>query len=265
MEQKKYMKKLFTTFTLLFSTTLLFSQLISHTSVRVNDEDREGYLELETFWSEIHEQAIEDGYAQRWMVWEFIYKDEEDSKGKPDFLIMNFYKDSLQKSKSANINPKDYARKVYKGKLSKSKFEKKWNLPKGQRNFYELQRLDNTYWHSKIEVGMEITLNAFKALNEDYESYEKEFFKKMHEKNILDGTRKWWEFNKVLSSNVTTESSTAGTPTHSTIGVFGRERSQEEMDEFWNNLTFEDRMMIKNGLASREMLGRYQLKLLMFK
>ncbi len=259
------MKKLFTTFTLLFSTTILFSQLISHTSVRINDEDREGYLELESFWSEVHEQAIEDGYAQRWMVWEFIYKDEEDSKGKPDFLIMNFYKDSLQKSKSANINPKDYARKVYKGKLSKSKFEKKWNLPSGQRNFYELQRLDNTYWHSKIEVGMEITLNAFKVLNEDYESYEKEFFKKMHEKNILDGTRKWWEFNKVLSSNVTTESSTTGTPTHSTIGVFGRERSQEEMDEFWNNLTFEDRMMIKNGLASREMLGRYQLKLLMFK
>ena len=109
------------------------------------------------------------------------------------------------------------------------------------------------------------TLNAFKALNEDYEEYETEFFKKLHEKNILDGSRKWWEFNKVLSSNVTTESSTAGTPTHSTIGVFGRERSSEEMEGFWNNLTFEDRMMIKNGLASREMLGRYQLKLLMFK
>ena len=130
---------------------------------------------------------------------------------------------------------------------------------------YELERLDNTYWHSTVEVGMEITLNAFKALNEDYEEYETEFFKKLHEKNILDGSRKWWEFNKVLSSNVTTESSTAGTPTHSTIGVFGRERSSEEMEEFWNNLTFEDRMMIKNGLASREMLGRYQLKLLMFK
>ena len=47
--------------------------------------------------------------------------------------------------------------------------------------------------------------------------------------------------------------------------MYGRERSEEEVDEFWSNLTFEDRMMIKNGLASRELMRSYQLKLLMFK
>ena len=178
---------------------------------------------------------------------------------------MNFYKDSLQKSKFTNLNFKDYAKKVYKGKLSKSKFEKKWNLPMGKRNFYELERLDNTYWHGELKTGMKISMNVFKSLNEDYEDYEMKFFKKWHEKNILDGSRKWWEFNKVLSSNLNTESSTDGTPTHSTIGVFDREQTQEEIDEFWNNLTFEDRMMIKNGLASRESMGIYRLKLVMFK
>ena len=85
-------------------------------SVRVDDKERQGYLELENFWSEIHEQAIKEGLAQRWMVWEFTYEDEEASKGKPDFLVMNFYKDSIQKSKTANLNFKDYAKKVYKGK-----------------------------------------------------------------------------------------------------------------------------------------------------
>ena len=258
------MKKIISTLIFIFSISLSFSQLISHTSVRVNDDERDGYIELEKFWSKIHKQAIEDGYSQRWMIWEFIYADDKDAEGKPDFLIMNFYKDSLQKAKSANLNVWDYAKNVYKGKLSKSKFEKKWNLPAGKRNFYELERLDNTYWHGKIEEGMEITLNAFKALNEDYEDYEMKFFKKWHEKNILNGSRKWWEFNKIITSNLTTDSSTDGTPTHATIDMSGREQSQDERDEFWNGLTFQDRMMIKNGSASRELLGRYRLKLLMF-
>ena len=45
----------------------------------------------------------------------------------------------------------------------------------------------------------------------------------------------------------------------------GRERSEEENSAFWENLTFEDRMMIQNGIASRELMGQYRLKLLMFK
>tara|TARA_B100000768_G_C11220547_1_gene350310 strand:- start:238 stop:1020 length:783 start_codon:yes stop_codon:yes gene_type:complete len=260
------MKKTITILLMMLITSMSFSQqLISHSSVRVDESDKKGYLELEEFWSLIQEQAIKDGHAQRWMVWEFLQNEGEDSERNPDFLIMNFYKDSLQKLKANNIDWKDYAKKVYKGKLSKSKFEKKWNLPTGKRNFYELERLDNTYWHGELKAGMEISLFAFKALNEDYEDYEMKFFKKWHEKNILDGSRKWWEFNKVISSNLNTESSTEGTPTHMTIDMYDRERSQEEMDKFWSKLTFEDRMMIKNGLASRELMKTYRLKLLMFK
>lgn len=261
------MKKTISVMIMIFISSISFSQqLISHSSVRVDDNERQGYLELEDFWSSVHEQAIIDGYAQGWMVWEFLYDNEEDAKGKPDFLIMNFYRDSLQKSKLNNINWKDYAKKVYKGKLSKSKFEKKWNLPMGKRNFYELERLDNTYWQGgDLKKGMLITMNAFKSLNQDYEDYEMKFFKKWHEKNILDGSKKWWEFNRVLSSNVTTTSSTDGSPTHSTIDMPGRERSEEENSAFWENLTFEDRMMIQNGIASRELMGQYRLKLLMFK
>ena len=106
------MKKFNLTILFTFYLTFSFAQLITHMSVRVDDNERQGYLELENFWSEIHEQAIKDGLSQRWMVWEFTYEDEEASKGKPDFLVMNFYKDSIQKSKTANLNFKDYAKKV---------------------------------------------------------------------------------------------------------------------------------------------------------
>ena len=97
------MKKHTLTILFTFYLTFSFAQLITHMSVRVDDKERQGYLELENFWSEIHEQAIKEGLAERWMVWEFTYENEEDSNGKPDFLVMNFYKDSLQKSKFTNL------------------------------------------------------------------------------------------------------------------------------------------------------------------
>ena len=42
------MKKFITLFTLLF-TTITFAQLITHSTVRLDEADHEGYLELENF------------------------------------------------------------------------------------------------------------------------------------------------------------------------------------------------------------------------
>ena len=257
------MRKQLLSMIFILSISISFSQLITHTSVRVDDSERQGYLELEEFWSKIHEQAVKDGLSQGWMLWEFVYKDDEQAIGNPDFLIMNFHKDSLQRQKAFSVDIKDYARKIH-SKLSKRNFDKKWSLPRGKRNNYQLQRLDNTNWISSLEKGNEIYLNVFKALNDDYESYEMEYFKKMAEKQIINGTRKWWEFNKILSSNVNTETSLDGSQTHVTIDMPGRSLSDEEREEMWAKRSFVDRMMQKNGSASREFVKRYNLKLLMW-
>ena len=91
----------------ILTISISFSQLITHTSVRVDDSERESYLELEEFWSKIHEQAIKDEYSDGWMLWEFTYKDDEEAKGKPDFLIMNFHKDSVQWQKFSSVEGKE--------------------------------------------------------------------------------------------------------------------------------------------------------------
>ena len=59
------MKKIISTLIFIFYVSLSFSQLISHTSVRVTDDERDGYIELEKFWSKIHKQAIKDVYLFR--------------------------------------------------------------------------------------------------------------------------------------------------------------------------------------------------------
>ena len=91
------MKKYFLLLTILFSSSL-FSQLITYTSVRLDEGQNEDYIKIEDFWSKIHEATIAQDLATGWMIWEVI-KEEGDEKAssRPDFLIMNFYKDSIQK------------------------------------------------------------------------------------------------------------------------------------------------------------------------
>jgi hypothetical protein len=258
------MKKYFLLLTILFSSSL-FSQLITYTSVRLDEGQNEDYIKIEDFWSKIHESTIAQDLATGWMIWEVI-KEEGDEKAssRPDFLIMNFYKDSIQKNKPRNFY--EIGRAAYP-KLSKKKFDKIWEGgPYGERNIYELERLDNTNWiFGELEIGTVIQFNAFKQLDDSYERYEMEFYKKWHEKGILNGARKWWEFNKILSRNLNTVTSLEDEPTHITIDIYGREIPEDEWEDAWGTPTFMDQMMWNNGSKTREMLDQANLKLVMYR
>ena len=177
------MKKYFLLLTILFSSSL-FSQLITYTSVRLDEGQNEDYVKIEDFWSKIHEATIAQDLATGWMIWEVI-KEEGDEKAasRPDFLIMDFFQDSVQLNKAKEANFYEIGRSAYP-KLSKKKFDKIWEGgPYGDRNNYQLVRLDNTTWiFGDLELGSVIQLNVFKQLDESYERYEMEFYKKWHNK-----------------------------------------------------------------------------------
>ncbi|MDA8807354.1 hypothetical protein N9N09_00155 [Flavobacteriaceae bacterium] len=256
------MKNYFLNFIMLFFSIFIFSQSqITYTSVRLAEGTESSYLELEKFWSEIHENLIEDDYASFWAVWKVEQDSEKENQS--DYLIMNIWKDSLQKAKAMGIDWKEYAQNVYKGKLSKSKFNKKWNIIneiQSERRQYEMERIDNTVFIGQIQKGMKIQINAFKALNDEYEQYELQFYKKWHEKGILNGSRAWWEINKVVGSSMENNPIT-----HVTVDIQGKELSEEEQNEFWKEVTFTDRMMWQNGAKTRELMGQETLELVYFK
>ena len=147
------MKNYFLNFIMLFFSIFIFSQSqITYTSVRLAEGTESSYLELEKFWSEIHENLIEDDYASFWAVWKVEQDSEKENQS--DYLIMNIWKDSLQKAKAMGIDWKEYAQNVYKGKLSKSKFNKKWNIVneiQSERRQYEMERIDNTVFIGQIK------------------------------------------------------------------------------------------------------------------
>ena len=254
------MKKINLIIALLLSA-ITYSQMINYTSVRLEDGQDDAYIEYEKFWSKIHEKAIEDGHETGWMIWEVIpIEGDENAENQPDFLIMNFFKDSIQQNK--NVNYYEIGRSVY-NKMSKKKFDKVWEAgPFGTRNFYQLERLDNTTWlFGDPEIGTILRLNAFKQLDDTYEQYEMEFYKKWHNKGILNGSRKWWEFNRVLNSSENGNKDI----THVTLDMDGREIPEEEAQEAWGKPSFTDRMMWNNGSKTREMINQVNLKLVMYR
>lgn len=254
------MKKINLMIALLFSA-ITYSQIINYTSIRLEDGQDADYIKYEEFWSKIHEQAIEDGLENGWMIWEVVpIEGDENADNQPDFLVMQIFQDSVQLNKELDYYK--LGRSVY-NKLSKKKFDKIWEGgPFGTRNFYQLERLDNTRWiFGEVEIGTVATLNAFKQLEDTYEQYEMEFYKKWHNKGILNGARKWWELNKILSSSENGNKEI----THVTLDIMGREIPEEEAEEAWGNPTFADRMMWNNGSKTREMINQVNLKLVMYR
>ena len=254
------MKKINLMIALLFSA-ITYSQIINYTSIRLEDGQDADYIKYEEFWSKIHEQAIEDGLENGWMIWEVVpIEGDENAANQPDFLVMQIFQDSVQLNKELDYYK--LGRSVY-NKLSKKKFDKIWEGgPFGTRNFYQLERLDNTRWiFGEVEIGTVATLNAFKQLEDTYEQYEMEFYKKWHNKGILNGARKWWELNKILSSSENGNKEV----THVTLDIMGRDIPEEEAAEAWGNPTFTDRMMWNNGSKTREMINQVNLKLVMYR
>ena len=88
-----------------------------------------------------------------------------------------------------------------------------------------------------------------------------EFYKKWHDKGILNGSRKWWEFNRVLSSSENANKEI----THVTMDIRGRDIPEEEAEKAWGTPTFTDRMMWDNGFSTREIINQVNLKLVMYR
>ena len=241
------MKKQILSILFTLSFLISFSQLVSYEAIWVKDGMDESYVEVEEFWSKIKEQAIADDLQDFWVVFKLEKDSEnEDDMTKPDYIVMNGFKDSLQRSKS--VDWQGLAKTVYKKELSKKNFEKKWslgmNVRKETRNFL-VERLDNSVW-SPLAEGKEarFLFNGFKALNDDYENFEMEYFKENHNKQIEAGSRAWWEFNKVLSRSENANQEV----THFTMDII-------DADYQWSNdnePSFTDKMMSKYGVASRE-------------
>ena len=161
------MKKQILSILFTLSFLISFSQLVSYEAIWVNDGMEDDYIAVEEMWSEVKKQAIADNLQDFWIV----FKVEKDSTNpdhltKPDYIVMNGFEDDAQRTMQKNW--KELGMKVYKGKMSKRKFEKAWDktptVRKETRNFL-VERLDNSVW-SPLAEGKKarFLFNGFKSI-----------------------------------------------------------------------------------------------------
>ena len=140
------MKKLLSTSLLFFIQFSISQTQISYEAVWLNEGMEEQYMEVEKFWSEIKKEAISRDLQSFWVVWKVIKNsDNEEHQKKPDYIVMNAYKDADQRKKQ--VDWEELGREVYKGKLSKSKYKKefgKWQGVRKKTSRFLVERLDNT-------------------------------------------------------------------------------------------------------------------------
>jgi hypothetical protein len=123
---------------------------------------------------------------------------------------------------------------------------------------YTLRGVDSTIDIGPIKVGDRATLLGVEQLNEDYEMYESEFFKTYHNKQITDGFRLAWYLNKISK-----RSENAYQPI--THVIFERFNPNSQISNDSSEPSFTEKMMAKNGQASRKVHGGLILELVNFK
>ena len=197
------MKKfLFTLFFGLFIFASSYSQVIVMDIVQVKDGMNAQYEAVEKFAEPIKREAVKMGKQLGW----YIMKrksggdlSEVENKGIGDYIILNIYKDEAQMK--AGMDWDAISKKVYKGKMSTRTLQKKMNSFNGPRKDTRTYTLENIYFTKPGQANRGETVNIFpaEALNDEYEQYEMEVFRPMREKMILEGSHKYWGFNKIIN------------------------------------------------------------------
>jgi|TARA_B110000238_G_C16018623_1_gene392170 hypothetical protein len=265
------MKKIIYSIFALLLTSLAFSQAVEMEEITLNDGMEKDYIKFENMYSSAHEKVQQNGEKAGWFLFKVI-PTEDGTQWPPnsstpwcDFVLFNIYSDDSQLDGDWGMgsNEKEaqaFVRKANYRKMKNSEMTRLFNMSSKFRKKttrYTLKGVDATIDVGPTKIGDRATLLGVEQLNEDYEMYESMFFKKYHNKQITDGVRLAWYLNKISE-----RSENAYQPiSHMIFERFNTNRSSNNNSE----QSFTEKMMSKNGSASRKIHGGLILELVNFK
>ena len=133
------MKKLLSISLLLFINFSISQTQISYEAIWLNEGMEEQYIEVEKFWSEIKKEAISRDLQNGWVVWKVIKDPENESHSKkPDYIVMNAYKDEDQRKKQVNWEELEE-------KPTKESYQN-LNIKRNLENGKELEKKQVDFW-----------------------------------------------------------------------------------------------------------------------
>ena len=205
------MKKIVLSILGLFIFNISFSQAVWMEEITLNEGMEKDYIKFENMYSSAHEKVQKAGEKAGWFLFKVVPTEEgtqwppNSSKPWCDFVLFNIFSDDSQLDGDWGMgsNQKEteaFVRKANYGKMKNSEMTRLFKMANKFRKkstSYTLRGVDSTIDIGPIKVGDRATLLGVEQLNEDYERYESEFFKTYHNRQITDGIRLAWYFNKI--------------------------------------------------------------------
>lgn len=244
---------------ILFVPFIVNSQQISVMDAVVLKEGSDAdYIEIEQFWSKIHEDIISQGKKMQWSIWKTSPGDPIAADTKPaDYIIFNNYESQEQYDLSRDIDYTAIAQRVHG--ISKKKAQKMIDSsfdPRETTRSYTLsiqaQAVSSDF---SPQQGMVCSISLMNQKNDDYESFEKEVFKDQFQRRIDNGDHSFWGFTRVeeRSENAYTQFS------HICFNVGEQGGNAIEND-------FKTQKLVDLGIQSRDMLPNSgSMELILFK
>ena len=253
-----HMKKLFI-IPLMFVVSMAYCQefYITFEFMKVEDKNLIDYLELEEFWSKIHQEGINDGAYTGWDLWSLKPGGQEQGY---QYLVVTVFDDMKKMLSGSSIDEiLARAKKAYPD-LTEEQIREKTMAGSDSRSRGKVLYcavIDGTEGEFNMPLGTIATVGLMKASNNDaYVKAEREVFKPMHQKSVNDGLKGSWSLARIISP---TGSETFAS--HFTVNMYEDvdQYLSEQNSDFSNYVTDWD--AVDKGLLTREMRWVYMATL----
>jgi hypothetical protein len=216
--------------------------------MQVKAEKGSDYWKVEEFWSGIHKQRVADKSILGWDLWSLTPSGTKQGSQYLTVTIFASLKDMLQAIGSLDVMA--YAKKAYPNKSEKD-LNAMYDLTGKSRDMANqvlFKVVDQTKDEFKMKVGMYITLDIMKQLDDSYEKVESEIFKPWHQKMVGEGKKGNWQ---LLQAILPAGSESYGT--HITVSMYNDVAQLAAfMEGSGGDMDLTNQLAVKEGLKTRE-------------
>ncbi|MCA6074898.1 hypothetical protein [Fulvivirga sedimenti] len=255
------MKKLFTLCLVIFMASSMFAQDLPYLVfefMKVEDTNGGDYMEIETFWSKIHQQRVADGTIDGWDLWSLTPNGSDQGA---QYLTVTLYS-SLEKMMTpmSESQIRAYAKKAHN--ISDKDLDAMMNKTVASRDIATqlyMKEISATINGPEMKVGIYATLDFMKELDENYEKMEESIYKVWHQQAVDAGEKMNWGLVRVILP-----SGSETYATHITVSMF------EDLAQLVNDIEspvdpsdYMGMMAASSGIQTRDLRHRKIAQLIM--
>lgn len=246
------MKKFLTLSLAIFMTMSLFAQnspmYLLFEFMRVKPENTSDYLQVEQFWSGIHQQRVADKSIIGWDLWSLQPSGTEQGSQYLTVTLFSSLENMLKAIHSLDVYA--YAKKAYPNK-SDEELNAMFDKTGKSRDLAHrvlFKQIETTKGDFNMQVGTIITLDVMKQLDDSYEQVESEIFKPWHQKMVDDGKKGSWGLLRVILP--------AGSTSYGTHITYSMYKDDAQLANFMEgpmgDMDLITKLGVKDGLKTRD-------------